>query len=256
MSWYLLPGPKLPGFSDRYFRGTEVSGSTEVFTLQPFKDAHLYSDGLEYGMGRTASGSAVWSFLIIAFFILIFVPAYGTGNALSLRLDGENMESTIGFIETTYQDFFPGNIFEYAFVNETFQRLYEADRRFSRILTFFTLLTVLIACLGLFGLATYMTLLRTKEIGVRKVLGASVSSLLLLLSKDFLKLVLLALFIAIPIAWFFSEQWLMEFPYRVTIEWWMFAIAGLMAIVVAFLAVSAQSVKVALANPVKSIRSE
>lgn len=187
---------------------------------------------------------------------LIFVPAYSTGNALSLRLDGENMESTIGFIETTYQDFFPGNIFEYAFVNETFQRLYETDRRFSRILTFFTLLTVLIACLGLFGLATYMTLLRTKEIGVRKVLGASVSSLLLLLSKDFLKLVLLALFIAIPIAWFFSKQWLMEFPYRVTIEWWMFAIAGLMAIVVAFLAVSAQSVKVAMANPVKSIRSE
>ncbi|PHN04126.1 ABC transporter permease [Flavilitoribacter nigricans] len=187
---------------------------------------------------------------------LIFVPAYGTGNALSLRLDGEDMESTIGFIQSTFQDFFPGNIFEYAFVDESFQRLYESDRRFGRILVFFTFLTVLIACLGLFGLATYMTFLRTKEIGVRKVLGASVASLLLLLSRDFLRLVLLALVIAIPLAWFFSRQWLMEFPYRVDIEWWMFAAAGLGAILIAFVAVSAQSAKVAMANPVQSLRSE
>lgn len=187
---------------------------------------------------------------------LMFIPSYGNGNALSLRLDGEDMEATVGFIRQTFDDFFPGNIFEYAFVDETFQRLYETDRRFGRILTFFTLLTVLIACLGLFGLATYMTFLRTKEIGVRKVLGASVSSLLLLLSKDFLKLVLLALVIAIPIAWFFSRQWLMEFPYRVDMEWWMFAAAGVVAILIAFIAVSAQSAKVALANPVKSLRSE
>lgn len=187
---------------------------------------------------------------------LIFIPSYGNGNALSLRLDGEEMEATMGFIQQTFDDFFPGNIFEYAFVDETFQRLYESDRRFGRILTFFTLITVLIACLGLFGLATYMTFLRTKEIGIRKVLGASVSSLLVLLSKDFLKLVILALVIATPIAWFFSRQWLMEFPYRINIDWWMFAAAGLVAILVAFLAVSTQSIRVAMSNPVKSLRSE
>lgn len=187
---------------------------------------------------------------------LIFVPAYGSGNALSLRLDGDDMEATITYIQTTFDDFFPGNIFEYAFVDETFQRLYESDRRFGRILTFFTLLTVLIACLGLFGLATYMTFLRTKEIGVRKVLGASLASLLLLLSKDFLKLVLLALLIATPIAWYFSRQWLLAFPYRVEVEWWMFAAAGAVAVLVACLAVGFQSAKAALANPVKSLRSE
>lgn len=102
---------------------------------------------------------------------LIFVPAYGTGNELSLRLDGNELESTIAFIQTTFEDFFPGNFFEYTFVDEAVQRLYESDRRFGRILGFFTLVTILIACLGLFGLASYMTYLRTKEIGVRKDIG-------------------------------------------------------------------------------------
>lgn len=187
---------------------------------------------------------------------LIFVPLYHTSNKFSLRLDGQDVEATIGFVQATYRDFFPGNIFEYAFVDETFQRLYEADRRFGRILSFFTLLTILIACLGLFGLASYMTFLRTKEIGVRKVLGASVGNLLLLLSKDFLVLVLVALVIATPITLYFTQQWLQEFPYRVSLEWWMFPATGVAAVVVAFLAVSFQSVKAALANPVESLRSE
>lgn len=187
---------------------------------------------------------------------LIFVPAYGTGNKLSLRMDTDDLEATIAYIQATYNDFFPGNFFEYAFVDETFSRLYEADRRFGRILSFFTLVAVIIACLGLFGLASYMTFLRTKEIGVRKVLGASTAGLLVLLSKDFLKLVFLALLIATPIAWYFLDQWLTVFPYRVNVEWWMFAASGIVAGLVAFLAVGVQSLQAALANPVESLKSE
>ncbi|MCB0375135.1 MAG: ABC transporter permease, partial [Sinomicrobium sp.] len=187
---------------------------------------------------------------------LIFVPAYGTGNKLSLRVDTEDMEATIGYTKATFDDFFPGNFFEYAFVDDTFNRLYENDRRFARILGFFTLVAVLIACLGLFGLASYMTFLRTKEIGVRKILGATTSGLLILLSRDFLKLVGIALLIATPIAWYFLNQWLAEFPYRVAIEWWMFIAAGAVAGLVAFLAVGLQSLQAATANPVESLRSE
>ncbi len=115
---------------------------------------------------------------------------------------------------------------------------------------------IFIACTGLFGLATYTTQQRRKEIGVRKVLGASVASVVSLLSKDFLKLVLLAMVIASPIAYFFMQRWLADFAYRIDLQWWMFAVAGMAAVLIAFLTVSFQSVRAALANPVKSLRSE
>ncbi len=187
---------------------------------------------------------------------LIFMPAYSSGNKLSLLLDGNDMDATIGFIQATFQEFFPGNAFSYEFLNEAYSKLYEADARFGRILGFFTLLTILIACLGLFGLASYTTFLRKKEIGVRKVLGASTAGIVALLSKDFLKLVLLSLVIASPVAWYFMHHWLQEFPYRINIEWWVFALAGVSALAVAFLTVGAQSMKAALENPVKALRSE
>lgn len=187
---------------------------------------------------------------------LLFVPAYSPGGAISLRVEGGDMTATLGFVQTTFRDFFPGNVFEYEFLNEAYGKLYDADARFGRILGFFTLLTILIACLGLFGLASYMTFLRTKEIGVRKVLGASTAGIVALLSRDFLKLVILSLVIASPVAWYFMHQWLQEFPYHINIEWWVFVIAGISALAVAFLTVGAQSMKAAWANPVKSLRSE
>ena len=141
-------------------------------------------------------------------------------------------------------------------MDENFQKLYEADARFGNILGFFTLLTILIACLGLFGLASYTTILRTKEIGIRKVLGASVAGITGLLAKDFLKLVLIAIVIASPVAWYFMQQWLTDFAYHIEIKWWMFVVAGFVAVVVAFATVSFQSVRAALANPVKSLKSE
>ena len=120
----------------------------------------------------------------------------------------------------------------------------------------FSGLTVLIACLGLFGLAAYTAEQRTKEIGVRKVLGASVTSIVALLSKDFLKLVLIAIVLATPLAWYAMSRWLQDFAYKIEIEWWVFALAGLLAVGIALLTVSFQSVKAALMNPVKSLRSE
>ncbi|MEM6698518.1 MAG: FtsX-like permease family protein, partial [Bacteroidota bacterium] len=185
-----------------------------------------------------------------------FIPTYSTNNPLSLRLNTQNIDQTIAQVQALYKDFFPGNTFSHQFLDENFQQLYEADLRFGKILSFFTLLTILIACLGLFGLVSYSTFLRTKEIGIRKVLGASTVSITALLSKDFLKLVIIATLTATPLAWYFMQQWLAEFAYRIDMQWWIFAISGLLAIGVALLTISAQSVKAALANPIKSLRND
>lgn len=187
---------------------------------------------------------------------IILIPSYSTGNMLSLDISSNNMEQTIAQVKSLYLDFFPGNGFEFSFMNERFQRLYEADLRFGNILSFFTLLTILIACFGLFGLASYTTFLRTKEIGIRKVLGASSASIVALLSKDFLKLVVIAILIATPLAWYMMDIWLENFAYRIDIPWWVFVITGVATVAIAFGTVSFQSVKVALGSPVESLRSE
>lgn len=187
---------------------------------------------------------------------LTFLPGYGAYHLLSLKLSGKNVGETIAGVKSSYEQFFPGNDFQYSFVNENFQRLYAADFRFRNILSFFTLFTILIASLGLFGLASYTTFLRTKEIGVRKILGAGATSIVALLSKDFLKLVLIAILFAVPLAYFFMEKWLQGFAYQIGFQWWVFLLAGVLAIGIAFLTVGLQSLKAALSNPVESLRSE
>lgn len=187
---------------------------------------------------------------------ILFIPSYGTTHLLSLRVNTQNIDQTIAQVQALYSDFFPGNDFEYQFLDEQFQQLYESDFRFGNLLTFFMLLTILIACLGLFGLASYSTFLRTKEIGIRKVLGASVINLVMLLSKNFIQLVAIASLIATPIAYYFMNQWLQNFAYHIEIQWWVFALAGIGAIGIALLTVSFQSIRAALANPVKSLRNE
>ena len=146
--------------------------------------------------------------------------------------------------------------FVYSFLDNDFQKNYEKDQRVSGIVGYFTLIAILIACLGLFGLSAFSAEQRTREIGIRKVLGASVTSVASLLSKDFVKLVLIALIIASPLAWFAMNKWLGGFAYRTPISWWMFVFAGLLAIVIALLTVSFQAIKAAIANPVKSLRTE
>jgi putative ABC transport system permease protein len=148
------------------------------------------------------------------------------------------------------------NPFAYSFLNERFNKMYESEQRVGKLFGIFAGLAVLIACLGLFGLAAFTTIQRTKEIGVRKVLGASVLSIVSLLSKDFVKLVGVAIVIASPLAWYGMNRWLSDFAYKVHIEWWVFLLAGVLAVGVALLTVSFQSIKAALVNPVKSLRSE
>lgn len=184
---------------------------------------------------------------------LVLEPNSGSA---SFRVATTDLTALMKQIKAKWHQFAPGQPFSYQFMNESFDNMYRAEQRVGTIALIFAVLAVLIACLGLFGLTAFMAEQRTKEIGIRKVLGASIPSLIRLLSKDFLKLVIVAILIASPIAWYAMTQWLRDFAYRIDIEWWVFALAGGLAIAIALLTVSFQSVKAALMNPVKSLRSE
>jgi len=184
---------------------------------------------------------------------LVLEPNSG---AASFRLSSTNVPALMKQIEAKWKQIAPGQPFSYQFMDDSFDEMYRAEQRIGTIALTFAALAILIACLGLFGLAAFMAEQRTKEIGVRKVLGASVPNIIGLLSKDFLKLVLIAIIIASPVAWYAMNQWLKDFAYKIDIEWWMFALAGLLAVGIALFTVSFQSIKAALMNPVKSLRSE
>ena len=179
-----------------------------------------------------------------------------TGGQLSIKLSTENLSQTLATVERIYRTLFPGNPFNYSFVDEKFAEQYRNDRRFAALFSVFAGLAILIACLGLFGLASFAAQQRTKEIGIRKVLGASVSGIVALLSKEFVKLVLAANLIAWPLTYVVMNNWLRDFAYRIDIGWWVFALAGAMALLIALLTVSTQAVKAALANPVEALRYE
>ena len=180
----------------------------------------------------------------------------GINGQLAIKLSDRSPRQAIAAVRQAWTKFFPTDPFEYFFLDERYDKQYRSDERFGQVFGFFTLMAVLVACLGLLGLATFTAQQRTKEIGVRKVLGASIASIITLLSKDFLKLVMIAILLASPIAWFAMHRWLQGFAYQTAIEWWVFALAGLLAIGIALLTVSFQSIKAALMNPVKSLRSE
>ncbi|MBO0935831.1 ABC transporter permease [Fibrella sp. HMF5335] len=180
----------------------------------------------------------------------------GWEGQLAIRLRKGSIPATIPQLEQRWHTLFPEKPFVYEFLDDTFNRTYQAEARTGQVFGLFALLAVIISCLGLFGLATFTAEQRTKEIGVRKVLGASVGSIVTLLSKDFLKLVVIAIVIASPIAWWAMDKWLQDFAYKISIEWWVFALAGLLAIGVALLTVGFQSVRAALLSPVNSLRNE
>ncbi|SKB81433.1 FtsX-like permease family protein [Parapedobacter luteus] len=159
-------------------------------------------------------------------------------------------------IKALWQRFFPDKVFDYSFLDEAYAAQYRKDTVTMYLFSCFTALAILIACLGLYGLVALMTARRTKEIGIRKVLGASVQGIVKLLSKDFVKLVLVAVVVASPIAWWAMDKWLENFAYRIDIEWWMFAAAGVAAVMIALATVSWQAIRAAVANPVESLRDE
>ncbi|GAB3938622.1 ABC transporter permease [Larkinella terrae] len=188
-----------------------------------------------------------------AFLLLNDANSY---NYLVVHVNTAQVDNVLAFAEQKWKALVPDEPFEYSFIDEDFQRNYQTDARTSAIVGYFTGIAILISCLGLFGLAAFAAQQRTKEIGVRKVLGASVGSIVGLLSKDFIKLIVIALVIASPLAGYAMNRWLQGFAYKIAIEWWMFALAALLIVAIALLTVSFQSIKAALLNPVKSLRSE
>jgi len=187
---------------------------------------------------------------------MIFLLTPNIRGFYSLKVQTANLPQTIAGISKTWDKYFPADPIEYSFLDETFSQQYKADQLFGKVFGIFAFLAILIACFGLLGLSAYNVLQRTKEIGIRKVLGASVQNILLLLSTDFLRLVIIALFIAVPVGWYVMHSWLRDFAYRISIHWWVFIIAAIIAVLIAFLTISTQAMKAALTNPVKSLRTE
>ena len=175
---------------------------------------------------------------------------------LSIRLQTGDLEQFIHNLQNWWDKFAPSQPFVYTFLDEHFNAIYEAENRIGRITNLFAFMAIFIACMGLLGLATFTVQQRTREIGIRKVLGASEQGIVLLLSGDFLKLVGIALVIATPVAWILMHRWLQDFAYRIALPWWTFLLAGLIAVTVAFLTISLQSIRAAFANPVKSLHNE
>ncbi len=175
---------------------------------------------------------------------------------VSFKLNAANIPDVLKQAESKWKAMAPGMPFSYRFLDESFNQMYRTEQRIGRIILIFSTLAILIACLGLFGLSTFIAEQRTKEIGIRKVLGASVSGIVQLLSKDFIKLVALSFIFAAPLAWYFMNKWLQDFAYRIHISWWIFLLAGVLAVTIALVTVSFQAIKAALMNPVRSLRTE
>ena len=186
----------------------------------------------------------------------MFFPYFSMFDHFSVKVDPHSLSTKIALIKKKYDSFFPGNLFDYYFLDEKFNEQYGNDKLFGKVFSFFSAFAILIACLGLLGLSLFITVQRTKEIGVRKVLGASVSNIVMMLSTDFIKLVIIAFLIASPVASFVMNNWLQNFAYRINISWWVYLAAGLLAIVIALATVGFQAIKAAIANPVNSLKSE
>jgi ABC-type antimicrobial peptide transport system permease subunit len=172
------------------------------------------------------------------------------------RIASGNEKETLRNLQSFYKKYNPGFVFNYTFVDDVYQAQYVSEQRVSVLSQCFAGLAILISCLGLFGLAAFNAEVRTKEIGIRKVLGASVQNIMLMLSKDFVRLILLAILIAFPLAWWAMNAWLRGFAYHINISPWLFAIAGLVVLLIAMATVSYQSLRTAWLNPVKSLRTE
>ncbi|UJH90990.1 hypothetical protein LZ575_20315 [Antarcticibacterium sp. 1MA-6-2] len=198
-----------------------------------FKDLHIGIEPYGFLLNNTSNQNYI-------------IAQVGTGN----------MKQNLDSFEANWKSVIPNEPFEYSFLDQDFQKNYQAEDWLAKMISYFTLIAIIISCLGLFGLATFSAEQRIREIGLRKVLGASVSNLVALLSVDFLKLVLLAVLIASPLAWYAMDKWLQTFAYKISISWEVFALTALLAIIIALVTVSFQAIKAALVNPVKNLRTE
>ena len=248
----------------RSFSPNHPTDTAEAYVLN---EAAVSAIGWEKAVGKQFLGGRVigvvknfhfqpFNFAIQPMFLRYQNYNYNGSGNINIKLQTGNLEGTLAHIETTVKKFLPNMPFQQFFLDDTYRRLYQSEQRIGQAFNLFTLITLLIACMGLFGLVSHQVLQRTKEIGIRKVLGASVTQIVELLSKDFIRLVCIALVIAIPVAWLLMRYWLQDFAYRISIPWWAFLTVGFFAIGIAFLTVSIQSVKAAIANPVESLRND
>jgi ABC-type antimicrobial peptide transport system permease subunit len=194
--------------------------------------------------------------LILRLFKGSWIKDNGYWGNVIIRTEKGKSKQAIASMEKVFKQFNPGFPFRYYFTDDEIAKNYKAEYTVSKLSRYFAFLAIFISCLGLFGLVTFTAEQRTKEIGIRKVLGASVTGIVRMLSKDFLILVLIATIIAFPVAWWAMYKWLNDFEYRVDIGWWVFVVAGVVALLIALLTISFQSIKAAIANPVKSLRTE
>jgi len=181
---------------------------------------------------------------------------FQSGGALLVKLNSDRLNNTIASIEETWKKIEPDYPIKYSFLDENFQKLFSFHLRLQKVISFFAIAAILISVIGLFALTAFLTGQRSKEISIRKVLGAEFNHLATLLSKDFIRLVLVAVIIATPLGWWACNQWLQTFAYRITIDWWLFLIAALVIITIAIITIGMQVIKAAVANPVKSLRTE
>jgi ABC-type antimicrobial peptide transport system permease subunit len=177
-------------------------------------------------------------------------------GTILVRIESGKIKEAMAGLEKISKEINPQFPFTYQFSDQEFSRLYSSEQIISKLANFFAILAIFISCLGLFGLAAYTASQKNKEIGIRKVLGASIPEIATMLSREFLKLVILAIFIAIPFSWYVGNQWLQNFAYKIDLDWWIFALAAGFTIIIAFLTVSYQSLKAGMINPVKTLRTE
>ncbi len=187
---------------------------------------------------------------------LAIYPVAPRFSRITLKINLARADESLALIEKTWRKHFPSSLFDYSFLDQQIEQVYAEEKRFSKIFLYFSILSLLIACLGLYGLIAYTVFQKTKEIGIRKILGATAGGIAAMLSKEFLKPVLLACFVAVPVSWYVMNSWLQNFAYRIGITWWMFAAAGALIVFIALITVSFEAIKAAVSKPVNSLRTE
>jgi putative ABC transport system permease protein len=264
-----LPNFRIPVVAGRNFSRDTPTDETEAFIVNESavkkfnwgSPEGAIGKKIDWGLGKKGKVIGVvrdfnFSSLHLAITPLIIHIVPDWYNYIALKIKGDDVPGTVSRLESRWRELGLDSPFAYSFMDQDFQKLYQAEQQTQTIIGGLASLAIFIASLGLFGLAAFMAEQRTKEIGVRKVLGATVTSIIALLSKDFLKLIAIAIVIAVPVTWYAAGQWLNSFAYRTEVSWWIFVIAGLASIAIALITVSFQSIRAAVANPVNSLRNE
>jgi ABC-type antimicrobial peptide transport system permease subunit len=174
----------------------------------------------------------------------------------AIKLATTNMSSTMQAIQKVWEQTFPNFVYEYRFLDDKIESFYKQEEQLAQLYKLFAAIAIFLSCLGLYGLASFMAAQRIKEVGIRKVLGATTGNIIYLFSREFILLIAIAFAVATPVSWYYMHQWLQDYAYRIHISWWLFAAGGLVAIIIALMTISFQAIKAAVANPVKSLRTE